>query len=127
MTISVSSVSVPIEQIDELEKSGKLQYANGIYAPLMDALLASDSGATVAEERIVSVADLHIEPEFLINDAIVRRFIVPVFYQLKSRIIAMRRSDASLWIYDHCAQVQAARIINAEMKFLCRIFDDPTR
>ncbi len=120
-------VAFSMEQIEALERDGKFVRRQTLYMPLVEALVAYEDGRISAEDRMVPVSHLRIDPGFAVPENIVTKIFVPRFKQLKHRVLVMRRTDGSMWVYDDCATVQAAQMIDSTIRFACSIFDDPTQ
>jgi hypothetical protein len=69
----------------------------------------------------------NIDPVFALPENIVTDIFVPCFKQLKHRVLVMRCTGGSMGVYDDCAMVQAAKMIDSTIRFACSIFNEPTQ
>lgn len=100
------------------------------YEPLMDVLIRYYRGELRPEERRIRVGDLRIDPVFLSERSL--RLVSRAFDQYRraheetmSRILVLKRSDGSLWVYDDTPLVAAAQAIDPAMTMACDLFVDP--
>lgn len=111
----------------------QLQFSGPTYRPLVRSLTRYYKGEEQPEQREIAVADLQIEPSFRSPEEhvaiMVRDFKAAALMrqEMMSRIPVMQRSDGSLWVYDDCATVEAAKRVAPNSTMHCDVFRDRSR
>ena len=115
--------------------AGQIVNDRPVYQPLVDCIAAAQEGRLVPEEREVAAEDLRIEPGHAAEPALLDQLQANFGFRLMrmhheehaTRVMLMRRSDGSLWVYDDCAYVALAQRSDPSRPLPCLVFDDPTQ